>query len=99
MKLIDADLFLKEIINRCGCVPYIEGKNGETVYLNKLIEEQPADYDINGVMEKLEQSETEILFAMEQMGRNPNVSANELFLVGNSNLIMLGRYKEIVKSG
>lgn len=99
MKLINADLFLKEIINRCGCIPYIEGKNGETIYLNELIKEQPVAYDVDSVMEKLNQSENGILLAMEEMSNNPNVSPENLFLVGNSNLIMLSRYKQIVESG
>ncbi len=55
MRLIDADVLFKDIVNRCGCVPYIEGRHGETIYLNNLIDEQPISYDLDKVLEKLQE--------------------------------------------
>lgn len=54
MRLIDADILFKDIVNRCGCVPYIEGRNREAIYLNNLIDEQPISYDLDKVLEKLQ---------------------------------------------
>lgn len=53
MRLIDADEILKEIVKRCGCIPYVESRKGETIYLNNLISEQPTAYDVDKVVEGL----------------------------------------------
>ena len=54
MRLIDADEFFKEIVKRCGCIPYVESRKGEAIYLNNLISEQPTAYDVDKVAEELQ---------------------------------------------
>lgn len=56
MRLIDADEILKEIVKRCGCIPYVESRKGETIYLNNLISEIPTAYDVDKVVEQLEKA-------------------------------------------
>lgn len=55
MRLVDADNLVNDIIGRCGCVPYVESRNGEAIYLNNLINEQPTAYDVDKVVERLEE--------------------------------------------
>lgn len=41
MKLIDANKLKEEFIKTCGAVPFVYDRSGETVYIDKLINEQP----------------------------------------------------------
>ena len=52
--LISRKALLKEMIDFCGCVSYLEGKNGRTIYIDELINNQPTAYDVNKVLERLE---------------------------------------------
>lgn len=91
MRLIDADSFLKEIINRCGCIPYVHGRNGETIYLNNLIDEHPVAYDFDRVIQQLEKHETEISSRKERDILNTIAKANAKATIEED--------IEIVKSG
>lgn len=53
MRLIDVDRFLEDIVDRCGCVPYVESRHGETIIIKDLINEQPTAYDADKVVDLL----------------------------------------------
>lgn len=57
MRLIDANNFLKDVVSRCACVPYVEGRHGEAIYLHNLIDEQPTAYDVDKVVEQIDEEE------------------------------------------
>lgn len=57
-RLIDADELMKDIIKRFGCKPYIEVGN-KCEYVHDIIDEQPTAYDIDKVVEELEEDITD----------------------------------------
>ena len=54
-RLIDADKLMKDIIGICKCQPSLEGRQKETVYIKDVIENQPTAYDVDKVVEQLEE--------------------------------------------
>ena len=90
-----------DLISRKAVIELIENCHVlEDAYcLIDYINELPIAYDVNGVINKLKQEEIEIIKATEDIYKNPMVSPREAFLISNSNLVMLGKYIEIVKSG
>lgn len=53
MRLIDADALMEDIIRRFGCKPYIEvGLICE--YVHDIIDAQPTAYDVESVVDKLD---------------------------------------------
>lgn len=72
-------------------MPYIEGRNGEIIYLNNLINEEPISYDIDSVLEKLEQHKKEIKCRKERDILNKVANTNSKATVEED--------IEIVKSG
>ena len=52
--LISRKALLKEIIDFCGCVPYLDGKNGRHIYIDEMITQEPTAYDVEKVVERLE---------------------------------------------
>lgn len=52
--LISREKLLKDIVKRCGCIPYLEdGKNGTGIYIDEVINQQPTAYDVDKVKECL----------------------------------------------
>lgn len=85
MRLIDADLFLENAKNELNC----EGKCCECNYYNlceiyKMVEKQPTAYDVDKVVERLEEFKT---------------STWSKELEENIEVVNLERATKIVKSG
>ena len=55
MRLIDADKLMEDIIKICKCQPYLEGMQSEIVYIQDVIDEQPTAFDVDEVVEQLEE--------------------------------------------
>ena len=55
MRLIDADKLMEAIIKICKCQPYLEGMQSEIVYIQDVIDEQPTAFDVDEVVEQLEE--------------------------------------------
>ena len=55
MRLIDADKLMEDIIKICKCQPYLEGMQSEIVYIQDVIDEQPNAFDVDKVVEQLEE--------------------------------------------
>lgn len=51
--LISRKTLLKEIIEFCGCVPRLDGKNGGYIYVDNAIAQQPTAYDVDKVIVNL----------------------------------------------
>ena len=45
----------KDIIKICKCQPYLEGMQSEIVYIQDVIDEQPTAFDVDEVVEQLEE--------------------------------------------
>ena len=54
-RLIDADKLMEDIIKICKCQPYLEGMQSEIVYIQDVIDEQPTAFDVDKVVEQLEE--------------------------------------------
>ena len=54
-RLINADKLIEDIIGICKCQPYLEGMQKETVYIKDVIEQQPTAFDVDKVIEQLEE--------------------------------------------
>ena len=55
MRLIDADKLMEDIIKICKCQPYLEGMQSEIVYIQDVVDEQPTAFDVDKVVEQLEE--------------------------------------------
>ena len=55
MRLIDADKLMEDIIKICKCQPYLEGMQSEIVYIQDVIDEQPTAYNVDKVVEQLDE--------------------------------------------
>ena len=55
MRLIDVDKLMEDIIKICKCQPYLEGMQSEIVYIQDVIDEQPTAFDVDEVVEQLEE--------------------------------------------
>lgn len=57
--LISRKKLLKDIIDRCGCIPYLEdGRNETGIYIDEVINQQPTAYDVDKVVKELENTIT-----------------------------------------
>lgn len=62
--LISRKALIKDIVERCGCVPYLEdGKNRSPIYIDEIINHQPTAYDVDKVVEKLDK-EAQMLYSI-----------------------------------